>query len=144
MIYHETLELFKKTCNVLNNFSNFDEILKGQHSGQELDISKITFENSWDSSYIAALKKYYVNKSKRTTSSKSSDEVSSLIKKIACKLPKQTPDTLPNELEFLQNHLYKVSEMSVYYALAKENKFDFGQKILEWAKKLMKLIYSKK
>jgi hypothetical protein len=99
----------------------------------------VKLDNKWEKSYLKAIKNYYVNKSK----TEGSEEINSLLTKINSKLPNSTPDTLVNEIEFLQIHLYKPSELAVYYKLAKENNFDLSQKILQWVKKLMKLISSK-
>jgi hypothetical protein len=86
-----------------------------------------------------ALKKYYTNKSNLNNKT----EINNLIKKTNSILPIFTPDTLINEMEFLQNNLYNINELSVYYSLAKENNFNFGEKIIEWAKKLINLLFKK-
>lgn len=96
-----------------------------------------------DKHYEEALKKYLVSKSKKEKE-KQGDDPSILVDKLYKKFPKADPDSQINEIEFLQSNLYKASELTAYYSLAKENGFDLSKKILDWAKKLMKLIYNKK
>jgi hypothetical protein len=93
-----------------------------------------------DKRYINALTKHLKNKSQESSTN---DDTFQLLDKLYRKFPKSDPDTQMNEIEFLQNHLYKASELTAYYTLAKENGFELNKKILEWAKKLMKLIYNK-
>ena len=80
---------------------------------------------------------------KKSKTGNNDNDTISLLDKLYRKFPKSDPDTQINEIEFIQNSLYKASELSAYYTLAKENGFDLSKKILEWARKLMKLIYNK-
>lgn len=125
---------------MINKNSDMESYINNQFSDNKEDLKDIKFPSDCDKAYKETVKKHILNKQKNKDSS---EDITAYVNKLNLKFPKSSPDTLMNEVEFLQNNLYKASELAVFYTLAKENNFDLGKKILEWVRKLMKLIYNK-
>lgn len=140
IIYHDTLELFKKSCKVITNYSNTNDLVKQQFNKKEIKLEDLKLKPECDKRYLNAITNHLKNKERQESKE---DDSRQLLDRLYRKFPKSDPDTLINEIEFLQSNLYKASELSAYYTLAKEYNFDLSKKILEWVKKLMKLIYNK-
>ena len=56
------------------------------------------------------------------------------------KLPSYTPDTQIDDLEFLQEKLFKKEEIKDFYDLSKVNNYNISAKIKVWSEKLQKMV----
>ena len=78
---------------------------------------------------------YYKKKHQRLKEDE--DKLLSVFKK---KQPKNVDDDLINEITFINNNLFKESELQNYYKMAKSFNYDLSLKITNWIDKLYNLV----
>jgi Lon protease-like protein len=140
VIYFETLELFNTHCKIIQNISDVDGLIMNQKVKVQVK-ERVRITSEMESSYARACRQYNRKIDEEQDNRFMSKEVSQLLSNINSKLPDNVPDRNPNEIEYIAKLLYKKNELSAYYALAKEYKFDLKGLIYDWVKKLILVIH---
>lgn len=152
IIYNDTIDLFRKHCTIVNNqITDIQGYIKSQYSFFENknnplieeQMKKLAHEKA-DKSYLAAMKKYYEKSSRRTgyINENSFDEIKKNIESINSKIV-SNKDMLISEVEYISASCYKMSDLSAYYTMAKENNFDLQKRIYMWVKCVWKVMKDK-
>jgi hypothetical protein len=94
-----------------------------------------------ESSYANACREYNQKIEGDDNNNVTNNEIAELLSKINEKFDNQA-DQDCNEIDYILKTLYKKSELSAYYKLAKEYKFEFKEVIYDWVKQLILLIHN--
>ena len=135
------MDLFKKKCPQIKEIQNLDIFLKEQILPSKVNIKQQFTINtkSKNQFYLQSIYHYVASKEKKY---KFFLSLKDAILKSEVSIS-SNQDFNSQELDYIHKSLYKISDLNIYYTLAKENNFELGLKIAEWLKKMMKLIHNK-
>jgi hypothetical protein len=142
IFFCDTIELFKRHCPIINQIKDLESFCINQSLIKQNEDKLV--EN--DKTKLNKLDKVYVDATNRATNNKNlfisniRTREKEILNLFNSKIPKKLLDKDPDNLDYLQQNLFKMSELGTYYIMSKENKFDLTQKIFIWVKKLIKLI----
>jgi hypothetical protein len=141
VIYHETIDLFKTHCKSVQNNTDVEGLIRNQKVKAD-PKERVKITKQMEPSYANACKAFN-NKIDDEEKSRFTDrEIADLLAKVNARLPDNYPDRDNNEIEYILKTVYKKSELTAYYTLAKEYRFEFKEIIYEWVKKLIILIHN--